>query len=252
MEVLSVKAAKSIDEDAIKKVGIPSVVLMENAAQKIFNNIVHKGSEFIVFCGAGNNGGDGLAIARKLILSNKRVKVLLVCDLNKASPEYMINYKILINMKADIHKFNIKNNMLKKMIEVVREADVVVDSIFGIGLNREIKGDIHSVIDIINKYAKYVVSVDSPSGLNCDSGEEFGIAIKANETYTIETLKKGFFQNKAKKYLGKVQVVEIGIPNVVKQKNTENIHILSKSKYKELIPIRFPYGYKGTYGKVLV
>ena len=164
----------------------------------------------------------------------------------------MINYNILINMKAEIHKFNIKDDMLKKTIEVVREADVVVDSIFGIGLNREIKGDIHSVIDIINKYAKYVISVDSPSGLNCDSGEEFGIAIKANETYTIETLKKGFFQNKAKKYLGKVKVVEIGIPNVVKQRNTENIHLLSKSKYKELIPIRSPYGYKGTYGKVLV
>ena len=98
MEILSVKAAKSIVKNAIEEIGIPSVVLMENASQEIFNNIVHKGRSFIVFCGSGNNGGDGLAIARKLILSNRRVKVFLTCDLNKASPEFMINYNILINM----------------------------------------------------------------------------------------------------------------------------------------------------------
>jgi len=247
MEILSVKATKSLDEDAIKKVGIPGVVLMENAAQEIFKSIVHKGNKFIVFCGAGNNGGDGLAIARKLILSDKMVRIFLVCDLNKSSPEFMVNYNILINMKAEIHKFNIKND-----IEVVKEADVVVDSIMGIGLNREIKGDIYSAIEIINEYAKYIVSVDTPSGLNSDSGEELGIAIKATETYTIETLKKGFFQNKAKRYLGNVHVVEIGIPSITKQKNTENIHLLTKDNYKELIPIRSPYGYKGNYGRVLV
>lgn len=252
MEVLSVKAAKSIDEDAVKEVGIPSIVLMENAAQEIVNNIVHKGSNFIVFCGAGNNGGDGLAIARKLILLNKRVRVFLVCDLNNVSPEYMINYNILINMKVKIHRFNIKDDMLKKNIEAITEADVIVDSIFGIGLNREIKGYIYSAIEFINNYAKYVISVDNPSGLNCDSGEKFGIVIKANETYTIGTLKKGFFQNKADKYLGKIKVVDIGIPNVVKEKNTENIHLLSKNRYKELIPIRNSYGHKGTYGRVLV
>lgn len=252
MEVLSVKAARSMDEDAIKKVGIPSIVLMENAAQEIFNNIVNKGNSFIVFCGAGNNGGDGLAIARKLILSNKRVKVFLVCDLDKASPEFKINYNILINMKAEVHRFNIKNDMLTKMIEAVSEADIVVDSIFGIGLNREIKGDIYLVIELINKYAKYVVSVDSPSGLDCDSGGNFGIAIEAKETYSIETLKKGFFQNKAKRYLGEIKVVEIGIPNLVKHRNTENIYLLAENMYKKLIPIRSDYGYKGTYGKVVV
>jgi len=252
MEILSVKAAKSIVESTIKEVGIPSIVLMENAAQEIFNNIVHKGSNFIVFCGSGNNGGDGLAIARKLVISNKRVKVFMVCDFNKSSPEFMVNYNILINMGADIHKVDIKNNSFKEYIEAVRDADVVVDSIFGVGLNREIKGDILLIIELINKYAKYIVSVDAPSGLNCDSGEMFGTSIKGNDTYTIETLKKGFFHNNAKKYLGNVQVVTIGIPNVVKLKNTEKVRLLSKDKYVELIPIRTNYGYKGNYGKVLV
>lgn len=252
MEILSVKASKSIVKNAIEEIGIPSVVLMENASQEIFNNIVHKGRSFIVFCGSGNNGGDGLAIARKLILSNKRVRVFLTCDLNKASPEFMINYNILINMQIDVHKVNMKKDSLEKYIELVRHSDVIVDSIFGIGLNREIKGDIYLVIELINKYAKHVVSIDTPTGLNCDSGEKIGITIMANETYTIETMKRGFFHYKANKYLGNVKVVEIGIPNEVKQRNTEKIRLLSKEKYKSLIPKRSIYGYKGSYGKVLV
>jgi NAD(P)H-hydrate epimerase len=228
---------------------------MERAATKCFEWLDENGwfvHSFAVFCGKGNNGGDGLAIARKLILSNKKVNVFLVSDLNKSSPEFMVNYNILINMAVDIHNVNMENNCLKKYIEVIRDADIVVDSIFGIGLNREIKGEFYSVIELINKYAKYVVSIDTPSGLNCDTGEELGISIKANETYTIETLKKGFFQGKAKGYIGNVQVVKIGIPNVVKHKDTEKIYMLSKEMYKALVPIRSAYGYKGVYGKVLV
>lgn len=250
MEIFSVDGAKRLDSETINTIGIPSIVLMENAAEGIFNRIVHKGEKFIFFCGTGNNGGDGLAIARKLILAGKTVSIYVCGSILKASSEFDINYRILVNMGIVINEVSIDE--LNNISECIKENDIVIDAIMGIGLNRDIEGDLYKIIQVINRYSKYIVSIDAPTGLDCNSGKALNISIEANETFTIEVMKKGFFGLGAKKFLGYVSIVPIGIPKIIKEKYTEKIFSLDKSKYKEILPIRDLYGHKGSYGRVLI
>ena len=249
MEVVSIEKAKRMDKETIDKIGIPSIVLMENAAENIFRNIVHKGNSFLFFCGVGNNGGDGLAVARKLFLDKKNIKVYIVGDLKKGTKEFLINYNILNNL--GIEMINV-DKITQDIISNIKEADLIIDSIMGVGLNRNIKGTIYQLIDEINKNAKYIVSIDNPTGLNADTGKEMGIAIKSSLTFVIEVLKKGYFNLGAKEYLGEINLVNIGIPEGVKEKNSESIGIIHEENYKKLIPKRGIYGHKGSYGKTVI
>jgi NAD(P)H-hydrate epimerase len=251
VEVLSVERARAIDRYTVNNMGIQSIVLMENAAQEMARNMINKGNNFVLFCGIGNNGGDGLAIARKLIIEKKTVKTFIVGKLNKSSDEFNINYEILIKMMADIEIINEKEDIVK-VESVIKNADVVVDAIFGIGLNREVEGEVHKLINLINENAKYIIAIDNPSGLNSDTGEVLNVSIKANETFVIEVLKKGYFSLDAKNYLGEITVIKIGVPNSVKKKYSESIELLEKVEYKKMIPVRNLYGYKGNYGRVLI
>ncbi|MBE6049217.1 MAG: NAD(P)H-hydrate dehydratase [Clostridium sp.] len=250
MEIFSASGSKMLDSETINTIGIPSIVLMENAAEGIFNRIVHKGEKFIFFCGVGNNGGDGLAIARKLILAGKTVYIYVCGSILKASNEFNINYRILINMGIVINEVSIEQ--LEDVGKYIKESDVVVDAIMGVGLNRGIEGDLYSIIQAINKYSKHTISIDIPTGLDCNLGKELNIAVRAKETFTIEVMKKGFFSLDAKKFLGNVYIVPIGIPKAIKEKYTENIFLLSRDDYKKILPVRNLYGHKGNYGKVLI
>ncbi|NLK93589.1 MAG: NAD(P)H-hydrate dehydratase [Clostridiales bacterium] len=248
-EVVGSKVAKEIDNYTINTVGIPSILLMENAAERIYSAILHKGDHFVVFCGVGNNGGDGLAIARKLIQNEKNVSILIVGNLESASEEFIINYNILKNIRANIFQYKEDE---AEVTNIIMDCDVIVDAIFGIGLNREIKGKYYNAIKLINSSIKKIVSVDIPSGLDSDDGKIHGICVKATETYTIGMYKKGFISYDAKKYLGNVNLIKIGIPKEVINKYSEGIKILSEEEYKLMVPIRKIYGHKGNYGKILI
>lgn len=252
MEVVSVERAKAIDDYTINAIGIPSIVLMENAAQEIYSNILHKGEKYFVVCGVGNNGGDGLAIARKLLLTNKIVSVLICGDLERGTKDFSINYSILKNMKTTINVISKESSISQDIINDIREADVVVDSIFGIGLSRNITGIYYEIIKTINENSKYIVAVDVPSGIDGNNGEVKGIAIKANETYTVEVYKKGFFMSDASEYLGDIFVIQIGFPHEVIKKFSEDIMTININEYKKFLPKRKINSHKGDLGKVLV
>lgn len=249
-QVVTSKCAKLMDEYTIKNIGIPGIVLMENAASEIYTSILHKGESFIIFCGTGNNGGDGLAVARKLILSGKEVVVVICGDLNKSTEEFNLNFTILKNINSEIIIFN--NDNKGKVNQILAEADVTVDAIFGIGLKRDVEGIFKEVIELINTCKKYTVSIDVPSGLNGSTGKIMGICIKADETITVETLKKGFFLGNASEYTGEVIVVNIGYPEKVKKLLSEKLSTLSIEEYKKMIPVRKLTGHKGDYGRVLI
>lgn len=251
MEVVSVNAAKKIDKDTIDKIGVPGIILMENAAEQIYSNILHKGEKFFVCCGVGNNGGDGLALARKLIINNKQVDVMLCGNIDKMSQECKINYDILCNLTKNII-FAKEEDSYEQVIEKIKNADIVIDSLFGIGLNRRIEGIYYIVIDIINSYSKYIVSVDIPSGLNADNGEVHGICVKANETYTVQFYKKGFFIGSACEYLGDINVINIGFPKKVISTNSEDIKVLDREDYRHMLPKRNKTFHKGDLGRVLI
>ena len=214
-QVFSMEGTKEIDKQTIEKVGIPSIVLMENAAEGILNEVVHKGKNFIIFCGIGNNGGDGLALGRKLLLSNKNVKIFIVGNVEKGSKEFKINYNIFKNLGGKIVILN--EDMFNKDLELeLEKSDIIIDSIFGVGISRNIEGLYYNTIQMINKFSKYTISIDVPSGLDCNMGKALKISVIAKETYSIEVYKKGFFSTEAQKYLGKIKTIKIGIPDFVK------------------------------------
>lgn len=251
IEVMSVNGAREIDRSTINYIGMPSIVLMENAAHSIYDNIVHKADKFLIVCCQGNNGADGLVIARKLLLSEKEVFVMIIGGKNKTE-EFEINFNILSKITDNILIINNKLDINSSVIELIKRSDIVIDSIFGIGINRNVTGLHKDIIESINNNAKYVIAVDSPSGVNCDSGEIQGVAIKANETYTFEVYKKGFLNYNIRDYLGEVKVTSIGIPEKIKASKSEGVYFLDKKEYKSFIPIRKSWGYKGDYGRVLI
>lgn len=251
MEIMSREVCKALDKYTIDEIGIPSLVLMENAANEVFKKIVNSDDKFIIFCGNGNNGGDGLAIARKLILEEKDVYIVIVSKNEKYSGDFITNLNILKKLTNNfIYIRNIEEiNLLKELSNKYRTA---IDCIFGVGLNRVLDGFYTKLISYINEKWENIISIDVPSGLNCDSGEIMGASIVASKTYTFEVIKKGFIKYKALRYLGDTEVLKIGIPQYVKEINSEKIYILSRDEYRKLLRKREKYGHKGSYGKVAI
>lgn len=249
MEVVSIEKAKIMDKETIEKVGIPSIILMENAAESIFKSIVHKGNSYLFFCGVGNNGGDALAIARKLFLLNKEVKIYVIGNLKKSTNEFLTNYNIIKKMNITVEFINEVN---KDIISDIRSFEVVIDGIMGIGLNRDLTNILYKLVNAINENSKYIIAIDNPTGLNANTGKAMGISIKASKTFVIEVLKKGYFNLGAREYLGEVEVVNINMPSNIKKSNSDNIHLGNKEVYKNIIPKRGIYNHKGDYGRVVI
>lgn len=211
MLTISCSQMKAMDSYAINNIGIPSIVLMENAALKVLKNIDLKNKDyFTIVCGVGNNGGDGLALARHLALINKKIDLFIIGNLDKGTKDFNINLNILKNM--DTNFTHIKNDGgLEKLKEAAKNGDLTIDSIFGIGLTRKVQDLFYKTIEIINYYSKEILSIDIPSGLDGDTGVPLGISVKANKTITFHLMKKGLTDNIY--YTGDVVVEDIGIPN---------------------------------------
>ena len=209
----SVTAAKmqKIDKKATVKYGIPALILMENAAiTSAFYalKMLKKGKKRIsIFCGGGNNGGDGFACARHLINRGFDVRVYFLGKKNKLSKEAEINYQILRKLGHKILPFAIVS--LKKQL---RHTDLIVDALLGIGVKHRVREPILSAIELINAATKPVLSLDVPSGLDATSGEIRGAAILAQRTVTFGMIKEGLLKLGAKKYAGKITVGDISLP----------------------------------------
>ncbi|MDO5517601.1 MAG: NAD(P)H-hydrate dehydratase [Clostridium sp.] len=254
INVLSADQCREMDKRTIADIGIPGIVLMENAASEVYNKIKGKGKSFLIFCGKGNNGGDGLALARKLILDNKKVKVYIVSKDKNYTDSFKCNLTILRNIVEDenIIYINSEKDICDSLKSDLKQYDVTIDAIFGVGLNKDISGIFKGIIDTINESANTIAAIDVPSGLNSDTGVKMGTAIKSDITYTFEAVKRGFVNYSAFEYIGQMEVLKIGIPDVVKSKLGKIIRILEDDEYKRLIPERKVYGHKGNYGRAIV
>lgn len=208
---------KAIDELCIKAIGIPGIVLMENAALKVIKHIDSKYNNFTIVCGVGNNGGDGLAVARHLIVEDKNVDIFVLGNLDKASKDFTTNYNILINLGVEIQQIT-REEDLKRISKSLDKSQMTIDSIFGTGLTRNVEGLFAETIDIMNEKSKYIISVDIPSGLNADNGEILNKCIKANKTITIQLPKIGLSTFNGKLNSGEVIVETIGMPKIAIEK----------------------------------
>jgi len=212
---ITTKQIQKLDDIAINQFGIPSIALMENAGRQTAIEAIKmlkriKRPKVCVVCGMGNNAGDGFVIARHLINAGIGVNVWLLGDPKKLKKDALINYRILKKCKYPIR-------VGARRAVPVRNYDLIIDAIFGVGLNRKIGAPFKNVIECINRDAKKILAVDIPSGLDGTTGKTFGVCIKANKTVTFSFAKKGFLIGQGPKQVGKIIVVDIGIPEKVKK-----------------------------------
>ncbi len=190
MKAVTAGEMRAIDKATGEVIGIPSIVLMENAAREVARVCIEEMKDIsspkvLIFAGRGNNGGDGFALARLLNDRNIECKLVFLFEKDKLTEDAGINYNAAVN--SGIY---IITDITEAVIETVR-ADVVVDAVFGTGLSREISGIYIDIINLINSYSKKVISVDIPSGVNSDDGRIMGIAVKADVTVTFALPKIG-------------------------------------------------------------
>lgn len=242
----------NIDRACIEKLGLPMIVMMENAALKAFKNMeIEKYDRYVIVCGSGNNGGDGFAVARHLYVEGKSIDVFLISSGNKLSEACAVNYNILKNMGVKIKKIsNIED--VSDLRDYIIGADVIVDAIFGTGLNRKVEGVYDAAIAVINENSKNTFSIDMPSGLNSDSGIPMGNAIRANKTITFEMYKRGLLNYDSGKYSGDIIVESIGVPEYIKEEFHNREFITQKSNVVQNMKKRDKYNHKGNYGRALI
>ena len=198
-KIFSVQEIHNIEKKEFKKLK-SSYVLMKragtNCAKKIYKSKLN--SKFIVLCGPGNNGGDGLVISQ--VLKNLNQNVILYC---LESTSYKGDAKIAYN----------KNHLSKKKYEdlYIPKNSVIIDCLFGIGISRNLKGFYKKIIKKVNISKQHIISIDIPSGINGNNGKIMGTAIKANSTYTLHAKKIGLTVNYGMKYSGKISIIGIGI-----------------------------------------
>lgn len=234
---------KQIDSYTIEQIGIPSLVLMERAALKVVSHIesvAKKENSIAVVCGTGNNGGDGIAIARILYIQGYKVDLIILGNLEKLTKESEIQLSIVKKLGISIRS-KLESN----------EYNIIVDAMFGIGLQREIEGVYKETIEKINSLRAYIVAVDIPSGVDANTGKIKNVAIKADVTVTFGENKLGLLLYPGAFHAGKVIVEDIGFPRVAVENVSPKYHYFEKDDLRKL-PKRSSYSNKGSYGKVLI
>jgi NAD(P)H-hydrate epimerase len=218
---LTREQSRQVDRLAIEQYGISGLVLMENAGRGAADKVCQlvDGGEtagkrpvkIVVCCGKGNNAGDGFVIARHLDLRGFDVKVLLWAKPEQLGGDAETNYRIIENIGLLIELFSADHDD-ERLNELLEGAACIVDALLGTGARGEPRPPLDRVIDRLNAAAAPVLSVDLPSGLDCDTGRPAGHTIRATATCTFFTAKPGFFTPGAERYTGKLHVLDIGVP----------------------------------------
>jgi NAD(P)H-hydrate epimerase len=216
--VMTRDEVRAIDAWAINTLGIPGVVLMENAGRSCAELIKDKLADIIhpkvcIFCGTGNNGGDGYVIARHLLNSGFALTVVVCGDQAKVKGDAKINVDILERMGQSIELLSLDAGDIPARVKgFAAGADMVVDSLFGTGLSGRLSDKYKQLIESINAQDCPILAVDIPSGLDCDTGEPLGTAVRATYTVTFVAVKKGFASSSGTAdYTGEVFVASIGV-----------------------------------------
>ncbi|WP_432665998.1 NAD(P)H-hydrate dehydratase [Wukongibacter baidiensis] len=254
MKVALSDEMKKIDKTAIEKYGIPGVVLMENAGRVVAEEIINEfgiDSKLTIVCGRGNNGGDGYVLARHLYDKGYDLKVFVLGEKSGIGGDALINYKIINNLGVNIEEI-VNDEDLMKLKENIIDYPIVVDSLFGTGLNNEVGGIPERVINIINEYGKHIIAVDIPSGIGGNDGKVYNVAIKANKTITFGLPKCGNLIYPGAEYNGELLIKDIGIPNEIIKNVELNHNLIDLRLIKNNLPSRRKDTHKGSYGKANV
>lgn len=256
MKLVTGQEMKVLDQQAIESFGIPGVVLMENAGMRVVEVISDyfqgqlEGKRVYIFAGKGNNGGDGLVIARHLVNLGADVKVFLTCNPEELKGDAKINYDILQRMPLKIYAISTEKD-LQRVDIALTYGDLIIDALFGTGFRGAASGLVAEVINLINNSRKPVLAVDIPSGLEADTGQVHGPCVKATLTVTFGYPKLGLCLEPGTHYVGKLWLGDISFPLNLKD-NKVKTFLITKEQVVRWLPTREPSGHKGTFGHVLV
>ena len=263
MKILSASQLKVVDAYTIEHEPISSTNLMERASRAIADKIRSHWSidtPVKIFAGPGNNGGDALAIARMLGETNYKVYVYLFNTSDSLSSDCQINKQRLIDFQ-DVKQ----NTMGVRNVELVEvtsqftppkleEGDLVVDGLFGTGLSRPLNGGFASVVKYINSSPATVVSIDIPSGLMCEDNtyNVMNHIVKANYTFTLQYPKLAFFFAENEQYVGKWEVLDIGVKDPMTEETHTSYYFTEQSDLRPMLKLRSKFAHKGTVGHALL
>lgn len=215
--VMSRQEVRAFDKWAIEQMHIPGAVLMENAgrggAECLLEHLKNPSSANVVlFCGSGNNGGDGFVIARHLANAGVRPAIVLCGRRERIGEDARLHLEIAEAMGLDISTFNPDNRLLTAVRGLTKKADWIVDALLGTGLEGMLSEEMAELICAINAAEKPILAVDIPSGLDCDEGIPLPVCIQAAATVTFAALKQGFVRcSESRQTTGPVYVASIGI-----------------------------------------
>ncbi|WP_456456802.1 NAD(P)H-hydrate dehydratase [Thermovibrio sp.] len=253
MRLLKSSEMQEVDRHAIEVLGIPGAVLMENAARGVCEVIYREvdGTSALVVCGKGNNGGDGLAVARNLYNLGYDVEVVLTSPIEKLKGDARLNAQVLSLLPVPIHVVDSEEKLFE-LFTLGKEADFVVDALFGTGLSKPLSGFYAEVVEVINGFNKPIVSVDIPSGLSSDSGSLIGPHVKADYTVTFAYPKVAHLFPPACYSVGELFIVDISIPEDVANLRAPDRFILTADEVAFTYPFREIMSHKYTFGHVAV
>jgi hydroxyethylthiazole kinase-like uncharacterized protein yjeF len=257
MKVATAEAMQELDRKAIETYRIPGIVLMENAgrgAAEVISNTfpdIHN-KKIAIIAGKGNNGGDGFVIARYLLNQGISVRVYLLTDPKGLRGDAETNFNIFHRMKGEVISVPSSKDYIKVKKDI-EKFDMLIDGIFGTGLDAEVRGYYREVIDHLNTLQRPMVAIDIPSGLDADTGKPLGTAIRASLTITFGLPKIGHLIPPGLDYVGKVKVIDIGIPKRLVEEEKIPTYLLEKEEIQRWLSVpRNPDTHKGDYGHLLV
>ncbi|MDE1191654.1 MAG: NAD(P)H-hydrate dehydratase [Arachidicoccus sp.] len=251
MKVFSSSQIREWDKATIEEQNISSHALMERAAHAcltwVKNNFSEK-TQFYIFCGNGNNGGDGLALTRLLIEDTYDAKAILVNSDNNFSEDAKINLKLLEEYEPQ-HIANFSETLLHQ----IPQNAVIIDAIFGTGLNRNIDGAIAGRIELLNTLSCAKISIDIPSGLFTDTlPDEKSVIFKADYTLSFQVYKRSFLHPESAKYAGKIQILNIRLNTNFEEKTDSDFYTSDINFIRGFYKTRNPFSHKGTFGTAIL
>lgn len=257
MKLVFAEEMNVLDQEAVEKIGVLPMVLMENAGRAVADateDFLEEcfGKNIVIFTGKGNNGGDGFVAARWLFNRGAKVKVFLVAPWQELTGDCAAQMHIC--RKCGIEMFALKEDKSSWNIAEVscRQADVLIDAVLGTGFNGSLSGEYQKVCRLLNSVAAPVLAIDIPSGVEADSGAADADAVQAAATITMALPKPGLFLYPGAALAGEIIVADIGMPEVLFEQSESRKFLLTGDIVRDLLPLREGNCHKGKAGRVVV
>ncbi len=256
MKLTTVSEMRQIDKRAIEEIGIPELVLMENAAREIYSalhsllqGVANK--RICIVAGVGNNGGDAFAAARHIANAGGSPKVFVLGNQEKMTPSAAVNFNIICNMGIQVFQLTEQRDW-DKLTAVLKTADGVLDGLLGTGFHGQLRENAKKLINTVNGAGIPVLSIDVPSGVNAENGQIDSVAIQASVTLTLGEPKWGMMFAPGSVYCGRLLTDGIGIPSSLLNASHIKQELLQEQDVKQWLLPRATDCHKGTCGRILV